>query len=80
MAVKQGGSSVNALLWALILYGNNIAVSVRLNACVRQTPFQNGIIVINNPVCLQVCVGLLFLLRGRTQELHTKDLLILRKR
>ena len=48
-----------ALLCGLIFDRNNIAVYVGFNACVCQTPFQDRVIVINNPLCLQVCTHVL---------------------
>ena len=55
IAVKQGGGAVNALPWGLVLDRDYIAVAVGLNACVRQAPFQNRVIVIVDLVRLQVC-------------------------
>ena len=55
IAVKQRRGSINALFRALILDRDNIAVAVRLNAGIRQAPFQNRVIVINDTMRLQVC-------------------------
>ena len=60
IAVQQRRCAVNALLRRLVLYGNNVAVAVGLYACVRQAPFQDGVVVVYDLVRLQV----------RAQHLH----------
>ena len=54
IAVQQRRRAVYALFGRLVLDRNNIAVSVRLYARVGQTPLQNGIVVIDHLVRLQV--------------------------
>lgn len=60
VTVKQRRRFVNALFRQLVLYRNDIAVAVGLNARVRQAPFQNQVVVVNDFVRLQV----------RAQHLH----------
>lgn len=55
IAVKQGRRAVYALLGRLVLDGYNVAVPVRLYARIGQALFQNGAIVVNHLVRLQVC-------------------------
>ena len=54
IAIKQCRGSVNALFRTLVLDWDNIAVAVRLNTGIRQAPFQDLVIVINDTVRLQV--------------------------
>jgi len=54
VTIKQSRRPVNPLPGRLVFYGDNVPVAVGLNACVRQAPFQNGVVVVNNPVRLQV--------------------------